>query len=126
MSATAASAAPGVTDQPGALVRLPVAAGPWAESLPPAPAGGRVTMSFSSPALRDEHGEAVELLGYVVVDGHDGAEPDDLAWLVVTAELARAHPRWWAGVRLRADAVYSLEMGPVLRRFAPVLAPHLA
>jgi hypothetical protein len=110
-------------DDPGALIRLPVGHGPWAESLPPAPGGHRVTVSFSSPALAEEHGEAVELLGYLVVPGPDG--DDDVAWLLVPAPLARAHPIWWTTIRSRSDAVYRLAMGPVMRQLAAVLAPHL-
>jgi hypothetical protein len=109
-------------DDPGALVRLPVSDGPWAESLPPVPDGHRVTVSFSSPALAEEHGEAVGLLGYVVVPGPD--EGEQVAWLLVPAALARAHPRWWTTIRSRSDAVYRMAMGPVLRRFAALLRAH--
>jgi hypothetical protein len=112
------------SDEPGALVRLPIGSGPWAESLPPAPDGHRVTVSFSSPALAEEHGDAVRLLGYVLVNGPDDEDTEPLAWLVVPAALARSHPRWWTTIRSRADAVYHLGMGPVLRQFAAVLRPH--
>jgi hypothetical protein len=111
-------------DDPSALVRLPVEAGAWAESLPPVPERHRVTLSFSSAALRDEHGDAVELLGYVLVASPSDPTGPDAAWLVVPAELARSHPRWWSTIRKRADAVYHLGMGPVLRRFASLLDAH--
>lgn len=109
-----------------ALVRLPVQDGEWAESLPPAPGSYRVTASLSSAALADEHGEALTLLGYVLVDGPailDRAA-GDVAWLVVSEALALGHPRWWASVRSLSDAVYRLDLGPVRRRFTAVLEPH--
>jgi hypothetical protein len=90
----------------------------------PAPGGRRLAMSFSSPALREEHGDAVALLGYVLVDHAAVPGEQDVAWLVVPAELARSHPRWWASIRERADAVYRLAMGPVVQRFAAVLRAH--
>lgn len=111
-------------DDPAALVRMPVEPGAWAESLPPAPDEHRVTLSFSSAALLDEHGDAVGFLGYVLVPHPPDATGPDAAWLVVPAELARAHPRWWSMIRTRADAVYHLGMGPVVRRFAPLLEAH--
>ncbi len=110
----------------GALARLPVTDGAWAESLPPAPDGHRVTVSLSTQGLADEHGDALALLGYVLVPGPDILDraAGDVAWLVVSRALAIAHPRWWASVRNLSDAVYRLDMGPVRRRFAAVLAPH--
>jgi len=108
-----------------ALLRLPVTPGPWAEVLPPVPDGHEVTVSFSSPGAGREHGATLELLGYRVV-GHTprAGVPEGSAWMVVTAEAAAAHPRWWAGVRACADAVYRLGMGPVRRWAAPILRAH--
>ena len=108
-----------------ALVRLPVAPGPWAESLPPVPDGRDVTVSFSSAGLHLEHGEALELLGYRVVgDTPRPGVPGGSAWMVVTAEVAAAHPRWWAGVRDCSDAVYRVALGPVRVWAAPILRAH--
>lgn len=115
-------------DPPGALVRLPVVTGAWAESIPPVPDGHVVTVSFSTPAATEEHADAFALLGYRVVaapdapDGPKGAVP--VAWLVVAGGLARRHPLWWAGVRDHADGVFVLSMGPVVARFATVLQAH--
>lgn len=122
-------------DPPGALVRLPVVTGAWAESIPPVPDGHVVTVSFSTAAAAEEHAEAFALLGYRVVaspaEPHDpdasdapggGAVP--VAWLVVAGGLARRHPLWWAGVRDHADGVFVLSMGPVVARFATVLQAH--
>jgi hypothetical protein len=107
-----------------ALVRLPVHGVLWAESLPPAPGGRRVTVSFSPPGLAAAHRETLDLLGYDVVEGADDEGPD-VAWLVVPAEAALAHARWWASVRDLADAVFPLAMGPVAQRYAHVLRAHL-
>jgi hypothetical protein len=110
----------------GALVRMPVGDGPWAEELPPPPDGHVVTISFSTAAAHHEHAEAVALLGFEVVLADDLPEDGEAAaWLVVSAELARARPAWWAEVRMAASGVWSLEMGPVLRRHAALLRAHL-
>jgi hypothetical protein len=111
-------------DEGGVLVRLPVGAGAWAEGLPPAPGGARVTVSLSSPALADEHGEALDLLGYLVVDGPAECDGPPVAWFVVDGGVAARHRRWWASVRSLADAVLPLAMGPVLRRYSVLLRAH--
>lgn len=108
----------------GVLVRLPVSAGAWAEALPPAPHRARVTVSLSTPALADEHGETLDLLGYVLVDGPPHTGGPAVAWLVVDAAVTGRHGRWWASVRSLADAVFPLAMGPVLRRYGRLLEAH--
>lgn len=131
MVRTASHSARGGPRQPsgaGALVRLPLNPGRWAEDVPPVPEGHVVTVSFSSAEAGDTHGEALRLLGFTVVDqitpvpGGDGTE---VALMVVSSGLAREHTAWFAEVRDRADRVYSLAMGPVGRVFDPVLRAHL-
>ena len=108
-----------------ALVRLPVAPGPWAEALPPVPDGREVTVSFASAGLELEHTATLELLGYRMV-GHTprAGAPAGSAWMLVDAEVAAAHPRWWAGVRACADAVYRVALGPVRAWAEPITAAH--
>lgn len=107
----------------GALVRLPLTPGPWAESLPPVPEGHVVTVSFSSSAATVEHEEALVLLGYRVVAGPE--EPgDERAWMLVSSALAGEHPAWWQALRTGCDRVYALKMGPVLRALEPLLRAH--
>jgi len=109
----------------GALVRLPLAPGPWAESLPPVPDGHVVTVSFSSGVATAEHSDALGLLGYRVVDGPE--EPgDEMAWMLVSSALATEHPAWWQALRAGCDRVYALKMGPVLRTLEPLLRAHFA
>jgi hypothetical protein len=108
-----------------ALVRLPVVPGPWAEALPPVPNGREVTVSFSSPGARLEHAATLELLGYRVVgDTPRPDTPDGTAWMLVASEVAAGHPRWWAGVRACADAVYRTAMGPVRAWAEPITRAH--
>ncbi|MPZ89929.1 MAG: hypothetical protein GEU81_18150 [Nitriliruptorales bacterium] len=108
-----------------ALVRLPVAPGAWAESLPPVPDGHAVTVSFSSPGLADEHGEALALLGYRVADGPEDPPDRPVAWMLVSSRLAQRHPTWWALVRELSEGVFRLVMGPALRRYQAILRAHL-
>ncbi len=128
---TASQAARGAPRPPsgaGALVRLPLTQGRWAEDVPPVPGGHVVTVSFSSAEACDTHGEALRLLGFTVVEqvtpvpGGDGTE---VALMVVSGSLAGEHAAWFAEVRDRADRVYSLVMGPVGQLFADVLRAHL-
>lgn len=108
-----------------ALLRLPVTPGPWAEALPPVPDGHEVTVSFSAPGAHAEHGGTLALLGYrVVADTPRAGVGAGTAWMVVTAEAAASHPRWWAGVRAVADAVYRLGLGPVRAWAGPILRAH--
>jgi hypothetical protein len=113
------------TVEDSALVRLPVAPGAWAESLPPVPDGYAVTVSLSSAALAEEHGEALALLGYDVVDGPEDPPDSSVAWMLVSASLAQAHPTWWGRVRHLSDGVFRLAMGPAVRRYEALLRAHL-
>lgn len=123
----------GPADGEGALVRLPARAGAWVESVPPVPDGHVVTVSFSTHAAAEEHGDAFALLGYRGVPppalGPPAPPSDgsgDVAWLVVSSALARAHPLWWRSVRAHADAVFPLALGPVVARYGDVLHAHLS
>jgi hypothetical protein len=111
---------------PGALLRLPIAGGRWAEDLPPVPRGVDVTVSFSSEEAAAEHGDALALLGYRVVGVHHplpGA-PGPCAALRVPGALIATRPRWWCALKGRADRSYALAFGPVARVFGDLLRLH--
>jgi hypothetical protein len=111
----------------GVLVRLTVEPGPWAEDIPPVPRGFAVTVSFGSEAVADEHRDALELLGYTVVDV---AVPADLsipgiADFLVLHDLMEQHPTYWRSLAVRADRAYHLALGPAAAAVAEVVAQHL-
>jgi hypothetical protein len=105
------------------MLRLPIDDPHWGEVLPPVPTGFEVTVSFSSPALAGEHGEAVELLGYTPVGCHGGHVPS--AMLLITQPLIEAYPKYWRHLAGRADAAYSLALGPPVRLLGDVLRLHV-
>ena len=115
-------------DVDGVLVRVTVGEGHWAEDIPPVPAGATVTVSFGSPALADEHGEALALLGYDVVEA---PLPPDLSiagvadFLVTTAVMER-HPTYWRSLAERATRAYHLALGPAATAVADVVGVHAA
>lgn len=106
----------------GALLRLPIDEPHWAEQLPPVPAGFEVTASFSSAATADEHGEALELLGYTLVGVH--VSPTRSAMLLVGQTLLETHPTYWRTLAALADAAYSLSLGPAVMLLHDVLRLH--
>ena len=108
----------------GALLRLPIDEAHWAEQLPPVPAGFGVTASFSSAAAADEHGEALELLGYTLVGIHRAPMPS--AMLLVGQALLESHPTYWRSLAALADAAYSLSLGPAVMLLNDVLRLHTA
>ncbi len=111
----------------GAVVRIRVAEGWWAESVPPVPDGYRVTVSLPDGTGRDEHAEALGRLGYLVVDAAPAASADpDCADFFVPQQLLEAHPTYWRSLADRADRAYSLALGPVRRLLGEVLAAHAA
>ena len=109
------------------VVRLAVESGPWAEDIPPVPAGCAVTVSFGSEAAADEHREALELLGYAVVDVPVPADLSipGIADFLVLADLMEQHPTYWRSLALRADRAYHLALGPAAAAVAEVVARHL-
>lgn len=106
----------------GALLRLPIDEAHWAEQVPPVPAGFEVSASFSSAATADEHGEALELLGYSLVGIH--STPMRSAMLLVSQALLEAHPTYWRSLAALADAAYSLSLGPAVMLLDDVLRLH--
>lgn len=112
----------------GVLLRVPVATGAWAETLPPAPGEHDVTVSFSCADASAEHGEALALLGYRVV-GVQGLSSDvptlPLADFLIPPTLPEQHPAWWKALSAHGYRVYSLALGPALAVISDVLEHHL-
>lgn len=110
----------------GALVRIAVSDGWWAEDLPPVPAGHVVTVSLSDPAVEQEHADALALLGYTVVAGPPRGSAADAgrADFLVEQSLLETYPTYWRSLADRAERAYSLSLGPVRRLLAEVLAAH--
>ena len=109
----------------GALARLVIEHGCWAEELPPLPAGHTVTVAFSTTDLATEHAEAIERLGYRVVGAHDSPNPPATADFLVPETLIESHPAWWRALIAQAGQVYVLELGPARFAIGPALHIHL-
>jgi hypothetical protein len=120
------TASPPTPAPDGALVRLLVHAGPWAEGIPPVPAGADVTVSFTDLDASLVHGEALGLLGYRLVGlGSADASAAPSADFLVPRALMDAHPTWWRALCEQADRAYDLAFGPVAARLAGVLRAHV-
>jgi hypothetical protein len=107
-----------------ALLRVPTGRRDWAQDLPPAPPGQRVSVSFGrtpSDAPTDGQRRALDALGYVVVASHEGGQSADF---LVPLTLAEAHPVWWRAMTEQAAQLFRLSMGPVARSLHDVLGPH--
>ena len=108
------------------LLRMIVDEGHWAESLPPVPDGSTVTVSFAARACADEHGDALELLGYRIVDV---ASLPDLPIsravdFLVTEEVVERHPTYWRSLAQQAARAYHLALGPAAAAVAEIVAAH--
>lgn len=110
----------------GVLARLVVTDGPWAEGIPPVPSGFDVTVSFNHDALADEHGEALQLLGYRVVPTPPGTvtDPSPVADFLIGEALLEQHPTYWRAFATQATRAYNLAFGPAAALVADVVAAH--
>ena len=110
----------------GVLVRVPVGQGHWAEDIPPVPVGFDVTVSFGSPMVADEHRDALELLGYRVVDLPSGlgAKLEHVADFLVSEALMEHHPTYWRSLATQAVRAYHLGLGPAAAMVGDVVAAH--
>lgn len=111
-------------DYGGALARLVIDGERWAEDVPPAPAGHRVTVAFSTEDLAAEHADAIELLGYQVVGARGSCDGCDTADFLVLETVIESHPAWWRALAHLAADVYVLRLGPVRRALASALQVH--
>ena len=113
----------------GALLRFSLPPGPWAESIPPVPAGATATVTFSTEHAEAEHAEAVRLLGYVVVGvvpGPGGDNGPDGAELLISREVLDRHATWFRSLLAQSTKAFDLSMGPVLVALRERWAPHQA
>ena len=118
--------APKRVEVDGIVLRMPVPDGHWAEDIPPVPECFTVTVSFGSETLADEHRDALELLGYRVVDGAtppDRSQPGSAHFLVGQA-LMDQHPTYWRSLAEHAIRAYHLGLGPAAAAVADVTAAH--
>ncbi len=111
----------------GIVLRMAVPTGHWAEEIPPVPDTFTVTVSFGSETLADEHRDALELLGYRVVDEPAPADRSlpDCAHFLVGAELMEQHPTYWRSLAEHASRAYHLGLGPAAAAVADVTAVHV-
>ena len=110
----------------GLVLRMEVPRGHWAEEIPPVPGAFTVTVSFGSETMADEHRDALELLGYTVVDGpapSDRSMPHN-AHFLVGADLMEQHPTYWRSLAEHATRAYHLALGPAAAAVAEVTAMH--
>lgn len=107
-------------------MRVTVGQGHWAEDIPPVPTGATVTVSFGSEAVAHEHGDALALLGYDVVEAPlpPDASFDGVADFLVTAEVMERHPTYWRSLAAHATRAYHLALGPAAMVVADVVAAH--
>ena len=108
------------------LTRVVVPNGPWAEDVPPVPAGFDVTVSFGSQDLADEHSDALALLGYRVirVPPASAVPLPPVADFLVSLGLIEEHPTYWRSLAGRGARAYDLRMGPAAAAVADVVAAH--
>jgi len=112
----------------GILVRRLVDEGHWAESIPPVPAGFTVTVSFASNNCADEHRDALELLGYRVVDVSEipDVTSSRVADFLLREELIETHPTYWRSLAEGAARLYHLALGPAAAAVAVIVNAHAA
>lgn len=110
----------------GVLVRHLVGDGHWAEHLPPVPAGFTVTVSFGCIDDAAEHGDALGLLGYYVLDAAETADAvgSPNVDFLVCQRLIEAHPAYCRSLSTHAWRVYHLSLGPAAAAVADTVAAH--
>lgn len=115
---------------PGAvLVRVRARDAGWVRRLPPVPGRDRVTVSVSSPALRDVAPADLLATGYRIVGVHPWRVATDdhgSVDLLVTAAQIDRHPVWWQDLVAVAERAFDLRHGPVQRVLGDEIALHLA
>lgn len=107
------------------LVRIPVTAPDWAESLPPMPDGADITVAFSDADVEAEHGDAVALLGYLSVGAIPTlADMPPSIDLLMPRAAADRWPRWRDEVLSSGGRVWDLAFGPVAMMMASTVGVH--
>lgn len=106
------------------LVRITADGTDWVQGLPPVPGPDRVGVTVGDAALEADR-DALALRGLDLIGTVPGRRPGRHADLLITAELRRTHPRWFAALLLVADRVFDLRFGPVHVALHDELVAHL-
>lgn len=119
----ATDARSGVGPPDGALVRLSVGTQDWT-SLPPAPAGTDITVSFSCAAAA-EFAPTLTALGYRCVGlSPISASCQPVADFVVRQAIIDEHRQWWRTMADHAELIFALAFGPAQVALHAVLRAH--
>lgn len=120
---SATDARSGVGPPDGALLRIAV--GPQAcASVPPAPVGADVTVSFSCAAAA-ESAPTLAALGYRCVGLSSVSVPSQpVADFLVSQALMDQHQQWWRAMASHAERIFGLAFGPAHIALREVLRVH--
>jgi hypothetical protein len=116
-----------VTPTEGAvLVRVGATNRAWVGTLPPVPDAHVLTVTVGHPTLLPVPVDRLTSRGYRLVGVAADHRPVGLTVdVLVPADLRAAHPDWWERLVGRAERVFDLRHGPVLRVLAAELELHL-
>jgi hypothetical protein len=108
------------------LVRLPAADRGWAAGLPAAPDAAVLTVTVGHPSLVPVPVDDLLDGGYRIVGVASDHRPiGPCVDVLVPPELRRDAPDWFHELVSRAERVFDLRLGPVLRVLAGELHLHL-
>lgn len=107
------------------LVRIPVPGRTWLRLLPPVPAGWTLTVTLGTADLGPVPADDLVACGYRIAGVAPGDHPPGrIVDVLVPPEVRTAHPDWWASLRVLADRLFDLRMGPVQAVLAAELSLH--
>lgn len=113
----------GVAPPDGALVRIAVENQDWT-SVPPAPAGTDITVSFSCAAAA-KSAPALSALGYRCMGlASVSASSRPVVDFLVPQALLDEHRQWWRAMAGHAERIFALAFGPVQVGLREVLRAH--
>lgn len=109
------------------LVRLPATDRGWAADLPPVPGGQVLTVTVGHPDLLPVPVDDLVRGGYRVVGVASDHRPVGRnVDVLVPGALRERSPAWFRSMVSRAERVFDLRLGPVLRVLAAELELHLS
>jgi hypothetical protein len=108
------------------IVRLGAVDRTWAGSLPAVPGGHTLTVTVGHPMLLPVPSADLRTNGYRLVGVASAARPvGPTVDVLVPRDVRKRHPTWWRALLSRAERVFDLRHGPVLRVLAAELELHL-